>query len=76
MQAMMSGSLYYLCNPDASEELYDLAADPDERNNLAGTPHGDQAILAFRSAIAPVGAPPRVCPPSPEQAPQRPGRGR
>jgi arylsulfatase A-like enzyme len=76
MQSMLSGSLYYICNPDASEELFDLSTDPDERDNLAGTPAGDQAIRAFRAAVAPVGAPPRWCPPAPEDAPRRPDRAR
>lgn len=76
MQSVLSGSLYYICNPDASEELFDLATDPGESDNLAGTAVGDQAIRAFRAAVAPVGAPPRWCPPPPEDAPRRPDRGR
>ncbi|MDH3734778.1 MAG: sulfatase-like hydrolase/transferase [Gemmatimonadota bacterium] len=76
MQSMQSGSLYYICNPDAAEELYDLEVDPAESNNLAGTPDGDRAILAFREVIAEVGAPPRWCPPPAEEAPRRPERGR
>ena len=76
MQSMQSGSLYYICNPDASEELYDLAADPDESENLVSTRYGAQAVLAFREAIAPVGAPPRWCPPPLEDAPRPPDRRR
>lgn len=76
MQSVLSGSLYYICNPDASEELFDLATDPGESDNLAGTAVGDRAIRAFRAAVAPVGAPPRWCPPPPEDAPRRPNRGR
>jgi len=72
MQSMTSGTIQYICNPDASEELYDLATDPDESSNLVGTPVGDQAVLAFRSAIAHVGAPPRWCPPPPGDAPRPP----
>ena len=76
MQSMLSGSLYYICNPDATEELYDLATDADEAHSLVGTPAGDGAVLAFRTAIASVGAPPRWCPPPPDEAPRRPQRSR
>jgi len=72
MQSMLSGTIHYICNPDASEELYDLGSDPEETDNLVGTPVGDQAVAAFRAAIAPVGAPPRWCPPPPEDTPRRP----
>lgn len=76
MQALLNGTFFYICNPDATEELYDLASDPGETENLAGTPFGDQAILAFRRAIAHVDAPPRWCPPPPDNTPRRPDRQR
>ena len=76
MQALLNGTIFYICNPDASEELYDLSTDPDETENLAGTPFGDEAIFAFRRAIAHVGAPPPRCPPPPDAAPRRPNRAR
>lgn len=76
MQSLLNGTIFYICNPDASEELYDLSTDPDESENLAGTPFGDEAIRAFRRAIAHVGAPPRWCPPPPDQQPRRPNRPR
>lgn len=74
MQAMVSGTLHYICNPDATEELYDLAADPEETTNLAVTAPGRPAVRAFRSRIAAVGAPPPSCPPPPEQEPRAPAR--
>lgn len=76
MQSLLNGTIFYICNPDATEELYDLSTDPDESDNLAGTPFGAEAIRAFRRAIAEVGAPPRWCPPPPEQSPRPPDRRR
>jgi hypothetical protein len=33
------------------EELFDFEADRDERNDLAGTPEGQQELPAFRRAL-------------------------
>ncbi len=72
MQSVVSGDLHYICNPDATEELYDLADDPDELRNLAATDEGRRDIGPLRALVAPIGAPPQWCPPSPEQAPRPP----
>jgi arylsulfatase A-like enzyme len=44
----------YLENKDGTKELYDLAADPDEMQNLTGSPkyHDTETNLAARLAVA------------------------
>jgi arylsulfatase A-like enzyme len=44
MKAVVRGSLHYIRNGDGSEELYDLDADPRERDNLIG--RVDEAAVA------------------------------
>jgi len=76
MQSITSGTLFYICNPDATEELYDLATDPAETRNLVGTEAGDQAVLAFRRAAESIHAPPPECPPAEDRPPRAPRRFR
>ncbi len=72
MQSLVRDGAHYICNPDASEELYDLASDPDELRNLIGTPEGDARARAMRVVAAPIGAPPTWCPPPSGEAPRPP----
>jgi arylsulfatase A-like enzyme len=64
MHSFVVDGLHYICNPDATEELFDLRRDPDELDNLVGTPAADSAIASFRTLSSAIGAPPPPCPPS------------
>lgn len=72
MQSLVSGPLHYICNPDATEELYDLARDPEEHTNLVDDPGLAEVVRDLRSQLAPIGAPPQWCPPPPSEAPRSP----
>jgi arylsulfatase A-like enzyme len=49
MASLIVDSMHYIRNGDGSEELYDLARDPEEKTNLAGS--GSAATEPFRSAL-------------------------
>jgi arylsulfatase A-like enzyme len=52
MLSLMLGRYRYIMNEGTGrEELFDFEADLDERNDLAGTPEGQQALPAFRRAL-------------------------
>ena len=76
MQAVVHGSHHYICNPDGTEELYDLSRDPDESMNLVGVVAASLKIQTLRDAVAPVGAPPQWCPPPATETPRPPDRRR
>jgi arylsulfatase A-like enzyme len=48
MQAIVSGGKTYIRNGDGIEELYDLAGDPSEAANLAGSPEAAPLLERFR----------------------------
>ncbi len=50
MQALRKGNLKYIRNGDGTEELYDLARDPREEQNLIGDPNHEAAAQRMRSA--------------------------
>jgi len=43
---------HYILNPDGREELYDVAIDPTERNDLAGSPEHEPRLAEMRAAFA------------------------
>ncbi len=75
MQSLVDAGFHYICNPDATEELYDLADDPEELRNLVGSPEAAPVVEAFRAAAAPLEAPPRGCPPATGEPPSAPRAG-
>lgn len=57
-RAVMRGDLWYIDGTDG-EELYDMAADPEQRHNLAP---GNAALPALRAALNGATAPPTPAP--------------
>ncbi|MFQ5746599.1 MAG: sulfatase [Gemmatimonadota bacterium] len=57
MESLVDGDLHYIRNGDGSEELYDMAADPDELRDL--TPRGthETELARFRVALRRILAP-------------------
>ncbi len=53
MQCVRVGMMKYIHNGDGVEELYDLASDPQEQDNLAQDPHHRQLLLRMREALGP-----------------------
>ncbi len=51
MRAMVHEGVRYIRNGDGREELYDRAADPGERTNLATLPEHQQALADVRAAL-------------------------
>lgn len=76
MQSLVDAGFHYICNPDATEELYDLANDPEELRNLVESPRAAPVVEAFRAAAAHLDAPPRGCPPAPGAPLRAPRQGR
>lgn len=65
MQSLVQGTLHYIRNGDGSEELYDIVADPRERENLVAATPSDPRLATLRQAMdtiwrdapRPIGAP-------------------
>jgi arylsulfatase A-like enzyme len=53
MQSVIDGSMHLIRNGDATEELYDLAADPGEANDLIASPGAAARAAALRALLAP-----------------------
>jgi hypothetical protein len=51
MRSVFQDSLHYIRNGDGSEELYDLGADPWERNNLTGSLEMVDVLVELRSSL-------------------------
>jgi arylsulfatase A-like enzyme len=51
MKALASDDLVYIRNGDGREELYDLAADPQELNDLAGSAAASTLLERFRREL-------------------------
>ena len=52
VRSALIGPWHYIINPDGREELYDVARDPAERNDLAGSPEHEPRLAAMRAALA------------------------
>jgi arylsulfatase A-like enzyme len=51
IKALVSGSDAYIRNGDGAEELYDLATDPAQSRNLAGSPAALPRLESFRQEL-------------------------
>ncbi|HET9530262.1 MAG TPA: sulfatase [Blastocatellia bacterium] len=51
MRSLIIDGYRYIKNGDGSEELYDLEADPGEKNNLIDTEHGLRMLNRFRTSL-------------------------
>ncbi len=51
MKSIEFDGLRYILNGDGSEELYDFDLDPQELNDLAGTPEGQAALPEYRKLL-------------------------
>jgi hypothetical protein len=51
MTALVVRGMHYIRSGDGLEELYFLQADPEERGNVAGLPHVQEALRGFRDAL-------------------------
>jgi arylsulfatase A-like enzyme len=51
MKSLVAGGMHYIRSADASEELYNLASDPEERLNLAGAPEASEILRRFRAGL-------------------------
>ena len=54
MKGLVAGGLHYIRAGDGSEELYSLAADPEERFNAAGAATARGILRGFRDHLATV----------------------
>lgn len=73
MASLVRWGQQYVCNPDGTEELYDLQSDPEDSVNRLEHNPGASAVAPFRRILRRIGVPPPECPPAPGTAP-RPGR--
>jgi hypothetical protein len=48
MKSITTDGLRYILNGDEREELYDFELDPQEMNDLSGTPEGQAALPGIR----------------------------
>jgi arylsulfatase A-like enzyme len=53
-RSLVIGETLYLRNRDGREELYNLDADPEESNNLVGTPGARPLVDRFRALLEPI----------------------
>ena len=51
MKTLSDGKMAYIRNGDGREELYDLATDPQETRDLAGTPAAKTILLGYREQL-------------------------
>jgi hypothetical protein len=51
MFSLVEGRLHYILNGDGREELYDVAADPEEMKNLALTDSNNAEISRLRARL-------------------------
>lgn len=51
MYAAFGQRMHYIRNGDGTEELYDLAHDPDERHNLAARPNYEERLAMLRATL-------------------------
>lgn len=51
MESIVIGNHHYIRNGDGREELFDIAVDPWEKTNLAGSVRYEGALVAARSAL-------------------------
>lgn len=65
MLSMLDRGHHYICNPDGSEELFDVVSDPDEYENLLSLQPAHPMLASLRSAAARLEALPSWCPPPP-----------
>jgi arylsulfatase A-like enzyme len=52
MASLIGRGMHYIRTGDGQEELYVLAADPEERINAAGSPNVQGAIMWFRDRLS------------------------
>jgi arylsulfatase A-like enzyme len=57
MESVFADPWKYIRNGDGSEELYDLRADPGEKNDLRGTERGAPLLPSFRNLLPPLAPP-------------------
>ena len=50
-QSLSIGDMVYICNAKGDEELYNIAADPAEAHNLAGSADARPALEHFRTSL-------------------------
>ncbi len=75
MLSILDRGYHYICNPDGTEELYDVISDPDEYDNLLLSQPLDSLLGSLRAAAGQFDALPPWCPP-PEGGPPRTRRPR
>ena len=51
MKSLTAGEMVYIRNGDGREELYDLATDPQETRDLAGSPAAEAVLEGFRDDL-------------------------
>jgi hypothetical protein len=51
MKALVAGGMHYIRSGDGREELFALAADPDERMDTSTLPAARGALEGFRTAL-------------------------
>lgn len=73
MVSLVDAGYHYICNPDGTEELYDLTIDPVEREDLVEREPLEDLVAPFREIVRKIEGPPPECPPAPGTRP-RPGR--
>jgi hypothetical protein len=52
MKSLVASGMHYIRSANGLEELYALESDPEERNNLAGSPSARDLLQKFRIGLA------------------------
>ena len=52
MKSLIGWGMHYIRAGDGLEELYSLASDPEERNNVADLPKNEGAMVRFRNSLS------------------------